>query len=73
VFQALPENTTRICEARVGNMYLREEDMFRPAASHNTLPAFVEGRTRTSYRAEENTRPAWMLITTGVVHIVDLA
>jgi GAF domain-containing protein len=72
VFQAMLENATRICEARFGNMYLREEDMFRLAASHNTPPALVQERTRTSYRAEENTPLARMLRTRSVVHIADL-
>jgi GAF domain-containing protein len=73
VFQTMLENATRICEANFGNMYLREGDTFRLAASHNTPPAFVEERARTAYRAEGNIPPARMLRTRSVVHIADLA
>ena len=73
VFNAMLENATRICEAKFGNMYLREGDMFRLAASHNTPPAFLEQRARTAYHAEGNIPPARMLRTRSVVHIADLA
>jgi GAF domain-containing protein len=34
VFQAMLENATRICEAKVGNLFLREGDVFRAVAVH---------------------------------------
>ena len=34
VFQAMLENATRICEAKVGNLFLREGDHFRAVAVH---------------------------------------
>ena len=34
VFQAILENTTRICEAKFGNLWLREGDKFRIVAIH---------------------------------------
>jgi GAF domain-containing protein len=34
VFQAMMENATRICEAKVGNLFLREGDVFRAVAVH---------------------------------------
>ena len=34
VFQAMLENATRICEAQVGNLFLREGDTFRAVAVH---------------------------------------
>ena len=36
----------RICGANFGDLYLREADGFRMAASHNAPPAYVEARTR---------------------------
>jgi len=46
VFQAILTNAVRICEANFGDLYLREADGFRMAASHNAPPAYVEARTR---------------------------
>jgi GAF domain-containing protein len=34
VFDAMLENATRICEAKVGNLFLREADSFRAVAVH---------------------------------------
>jgi transcriptional regulator with GAF, ATPase, and Fis domain len=46
VFQAVLKNAVRICRAKFGTLYLREEDGFRAAATHNHPPAYVEARTR---------------------------
>jgi two-component system, NtrC family, sensor kinase len=46
VFQAMLTNAVRICGANFGDLYLREADGFRMAASHNAPPAYVEARTR---------------------------
>jgi two-component system, NtrC family, sensor kinase len=46
VFQAILTNAVRICGASFGDLYLREADGFRMAASHNAPPAYVEARTR---------------------------
>ena len=34
-------NAVRICEAKFGNMSLREEDAFRTVALHNAPPAYA--------------------------------
>src|SRR5262249_51645256 len=34
VFRAMLENATRICEAKCGNLFLREQDSFRAVARH---------------------------------------
>ena len=71
VFQAMLENATRICEAKFGNMYLRDGEVFRLAAAHNTPSVLVEERKRAPLR------PAGLLgrmvETKQVVHVVDLA
>src|SRR5215510_8023649 len=41
VFQAMLENATRICEAKFGNLFLREGNVFRAVAVHG-LPSYVE-------------------------------
>jgi signal transduction histidine kinase len=46
VFQAILTKAVRICGAYFGDLYLREADGFRMAASHNAPPAYIEARTR---------------------------
>jgi two-component system, NtrC family, sensor kinase len=36
VFETILGNATRICEAKFGNLWLREDDNFRIAATHGT-------------------------------------
>jgi signal transduction histidine kinase len=42
VFQAILENATRICEAKFGNLFLREGDSFRVAAMHSPAATYAE-------------------------------
>jgi len=44
VFGAMLDRAVRICEARFGNLYLREGDGFRAAVMHNAPPAYAESR-----------------------------
>jgi GAF domain-containing protein len=71
VFQAMLDNAIRICEAKFGNMYLRDGEVFRLAAAHNTPSVLVEERKRAPLR------PAGLLArmveTKQVLHVVDLA
>jgi GAF domain-containing protein len=46
VFEAILENATRICEAKFGNLWLREGDGFRNAAFHGALPEAYTGQWR---------------------------
>ena len=48
VFEAMLENATRICEAKFGNLWLREGDNFRIGATHGAPPAYAETRQRKS-------------------------
>jgi hypothetical protein len=50
VFQAMLENTVRICEAGFGTLYTYDGNGFRAAAFQNAPRAFVEARTRGGYR-----------------------
>jgi two-component system, NtrC family, sensor kinase len=45
VFQAMLENATRICEAKFGNLFLREGNVFRAVAVYG-LPSYVEHMRR---------------------------
>ena len=44
VFNAMLANATRICEAKIGVLYLRDGDGLRFAAAHGAPPAYVEAR-----------------------------
>src|SRR5262245_18344036 len=69
-------NATRICEANFGNLFLYEEDHFRPVALHNAPPAYSEWWQREQSRAvgDNPNRPLGRLARAmGVVHITALA
>src|SRR5213080_4063320 len=44
VFQTMLENATRICEAKFGDLYLRDGDAFRMAATHDSPSAYAAAR-----------------------------
>ena len=44
------ENAVRICAAKFGTLYVREDDGFRAMAIHNAPPAYAEVRKRSSIR-----------------------
>src|SRR5262249_15645510 len=46
VFQAMLANAVRICEAKFGDLYLRDQDAFRMVATHNSPPAYAAARRR---------------------------
>jgi GAF domain-containing protein len=46
VFQAMLENAVRICDAKFGNLWLREGDNFRIGATHGAPPAYADSRLR---------------------------
>jgi two-component system, NtrC family, sensor kinase len=46
VFEAMLANTTRLCEAKFGMLYLYDSDAFRPVAHHNSPSKYADARTR---------------------------
>src|SRR5262249_54357073 len=72
VFDALLSNATRICEAKFGTLYLREDDVFRAAALHNAPPAYADMRKRGPVRPDPSTALSRMLKTKQAVHIPDI-
>ena len=46
VFQAILANSTRLCEAKFGVLWLHEGGAFRAVALHNAPPAFADERHR---------------------------
>src|SRR5262245_19030805 len=76
VFRAMLENATRICEAKCGNLFLREQDSFRAVARHGAPAAYAEFRQREpviDIRNHPDVPLARVARTKDVVHIHDLA
>jgi hypothetical protein len=72
VFQSMLANAVRICEAKIGTLYLREGDGFRTVAVHNAPPAYVEARTRELIRPPPDSTLGRVAATKQVVHIADI-
>jgi signal transduction histidine kinase len=73
VFQAILTNAVRICGAKLGDLYLREADSFRMAASHNAPRAYVEARTREPIlRPPADTPLSRVAATKQLVQIADI-
>jgi GAF domain-containing protein len=76
VFNTMLANAARICEAKIGVLYLRDGDGFRAVATtHDAPPAYVEARKQTGW--EKN----WPLdgpvrraaTTKQVAHVADIS
>jgi signal transduction histidine kinase len=72
VFQTMLANAVRVCEAKIGSMYIREGDAFRTVATHNAPPAYVEARTRELMRPPPDTMLGRLAATKQMVHIADI-
>ena len=72
VFQSILANAAQICGANFGNLYLRDAEVFRLAASHNTPAALVDERTRAPLRRQESAFGR-MIKTRQAVHVADLS
>jgi GAF domain-containing protein len=72
VFQAMLENAVRICEAKIGTLYIREGDGFRTVATQNAPPAYVEARTRELIRPPPDASLGRLLATKQVVQTADV-
>jgi signal transduction histidine kinase len=72
VFQAILANAVRICEAKLGTLYLCEGDGFRTVATHNAPSAYVEARTRELLRPPPDGPVGRAAATKQAVHIADI-
>ena len=73
VFQAILENATRICEAKLGTLVLYEAGEFRHVAGHGVPPAYEELRKREPIiRAGINAPLRQLAKTMRAVHVLDL-
>src|SRR4029453_5019376 len=74
VFQAMLENALRICEAKLGTMYLWDGGALRPVADTQRAPlAYIEARKNKPRLPPAPDGPVGrVLLTKQVVHIADL-
>jgi GAF domain-containing protein len=72
VFDAILQNATRICEAKFGNLFLREGDALRTVAVTGT-PSFVESwRQSPTLPLSQNTPSSRAIRTKQILHIADI-
>jgi GAF domain-containing protein len=74
VFDAILENTTRICQASFGALHLVEGNVYHIAATYNVPPAYAEVRQREPVLSMTgNTALARVAKTKSAVQIADVA
>jgi GAF domain-containing protein len=73
VFQAMLENAVRLCQAKFGDLYLRDRDGFRMVATHNSPPAYAAARRHDPLLRPPPDAPLGLVATTKqVAHISDI-
>ena len=74
VFDAMLENAIRLCDAKIGNLFLYNGEEFRTAALHSASPAYAEARRRAA--AVRHTHPDVPLTrltrSKEVIHVADV-
>ena len=73
VFDAMLANAVRLCEAKLGVLFLRDGDAFRVATMHNAPPEYAEERRRQAIRTGPETALGRCAATRQVVQIADLS
>ena len=73
VFQAMLKNATRLCEASIGTMYLREGDAFRTVGMYGASPTYVEARLNLLVHPSHDTALGQVERTRRVAQIKDAA
>src|SRR6516164_1259372 len=74
VFETMLANAVRLCQAKFGNLFLREGDAFRLVAMHGASAAFAESYQREpviDLREHPHVPLARMAETKAIVHIAD--
>jgi len=71
VFHAMLKNATRICEAKFGTLWLREDNGMRAAAMHDAPPAWTD-KFGSLYRPGPKAPMMRVLERHEIVHIADL-
>ena len=74
VFEAVLEKATRLCQAKFGNLFLREQDGFRYVAMHGAPSAYIAlGKPLLVLSEHPHTPLAEAVRTKKVVHLSDLS
>jgi GAF domain-containing protein len=74
VFSAMLENAVRICDAKFGNLLLREGDVFRIGTTYGAPPAYVEYlRSAQVFHPNQSTGLGQLLKAKELYHFVDIA
>ncbi len=74
VFQAMLQNSVRICEAKFGQMFLTDGDVVRPVANLDVPAALVEfDKQRGTFQPSAGGGLERVIRTKQVIHIADLA
>ena len=71
VFQAMLENAVRICDAKFGNIYRWDGELFHFLAAFNTPRALVDARARSPFRPAR--AMLHMVESKMAIHVADLA
>src|SRR5262249_21200796 len=71
VFAAMLENAVRVCDAKFGNIYRWDGELFHFLAAFNTPRALVNARTGTPFRPAGTMRH--MVESKMAIHVADLA
>src|SRR5262245_16375094 len=73
VFESLLKNAVQLCQAKFGDLYLRDGDAVRMVASHGAPTAYVQARTRAALLQPPPDAPLGRVAATNqVVHIADI-
>ena len=74
VFEAMLANAAQVCDAKSGNIFRWDGEVYHHVAAYNTPTAFGEARRRTAtYRPGPITPLGRVLVSKSVIHIADLA
>jgi GAF domain-containing protein len=71
VFATMLENAVRICDAKFGNIYRWDGEVFHLVGTHNTPPTFAEARRRSPMRPRPDNLLSRMVATKTVIHVAD--
>src|ERR1700738_2640717 len=71
VFEAMLVNAVRLCEAKFGNLYLKQEGPRRRAGSHNVPPAFAAARRSGPFHPPPGGSLRQVIRTKQTVHLAD--